>query len=232
MLFNQTVIDLLGQILQTNAQSLKKHLKVTQSAAQLLAYDQVLAEITKNKIFLGGVDMTCKLPFAVNRRPKAIESRMNLLIEKIGQSVTAINHWGISYLAKDFNQETDVLKQIATDSNWQLYEEKSSVKTTRWFFIGNRKNWHQPLFEIVLNQPDLYQQAWYPHLQIDLDTSLSAKDLDQLTTEVLNNNLVNWKKNYLQMFVLGEIEDIKIVLGIGSKARRIEKQRSGLFAWT
>jgi len=231
MTLNQTIIYLLTQITKFATPKLNSCLKIDQ-IIQLEAHTQILAEITSNQILLNNVNISDKLNIKQKSATKPLAKNVDLLLEKIGPNITALNHLGVSYQVNDINQEIDQIRQLISGTSWHLYEEKSSVKSARWFFVGDRQNWREPLFKIVLNQPDKKEESWYPHFQIDIDTNLSFKELDQITSNFFDQKVVNYKCRWFLMFVIGEVQGVKIALGIGTSARRPEKQRQNLFVWS
>lgn len=228
---NLSIINLLKQLQSSTNSKLSTQLQVTDSI-QILADNQVFASITKQQILLGNTDISNKISDNKGCTNQAIFPKATVLIEKISPFVTSLNHIGISYVTKNMNEELCNLVDFVKTTPFHLYEEKSSVKSAKWFFVGDKTKPNNPMFELVLNQPNTIQQDWYPHFQIDVDTTLKAKELSTITSAIFSDSTTSFKKNYLQLFVLGQIDGIKIVIGIGTNTRQILKQRQNLFAWS
>ena len=114
-----------------------------------------------------------------------------------------------------------------------MYEETTESASTKWLFIGNVLKPSEPLFELILNErkkPAL--SSWTPHIQIDIDTTLSYEDLQKVIKNHFGNNWIKWSikvDNWGTPLVVGRlcsIDGLKVYLGIGTDKRGREWHRN------
>ncbi len=157
---------------------------------------------------------------------------LDLFINQISRQILRLNHVGISYWCKSIEEEIAFYKEILKDSQLELYEEESGNKSNRWFFIGNKSNWENPLFEIVLNQSKTeYVDEWIPHFHIDIDTILDYSEIKSITNSIFGEGFITWNIDVphygvvLGMGSLGSVNGTKIYLGLGTKLRDTKYHR-------
>lgn len=147
---------------------------------------------------------------------------VNLLVAIKSVSEVNINHLGIGYYVNSIEDEVYKLKTI---TNGSLYEENSGINA-RWLFTGNVSSPEMPLFELVLKKavkPTL--SSWTPHLQLDFDTSLNIRELEERILENLGVNWVKWRMEslvYGTPLIMGRmysVDGLKIYIGIGTTDR-------------
>jgi len=133
---------------------------------------------------------------------------------------------GISYYCKDIQAEIEKYKQELKDTDLKLYQEQSGNKDEKWFFIGDTNNWETPLCEIVLNSATTnWYKDWLPAFQVDIDTSLTMNELEDLTDQHFGKGFWKWKLDIpdygvvLLWQIFGEINGTKILL-CGNKFER------------
>ena len=72
------------------------------------------------------------------------------------------------------------------------YIENSGDNNQEWFFIGNKSVWEVLLVEVVLTRKNyVAYDAWIPHFQIDIDTTLGIEEIDALIEEYFGKNITN-----------------------------------------
>lgn len=190
-----------------------------------------LFQITRKDLLLIGKENIFREILSV----KTTESSF-LAPEKIKQfssklKIIRLNHLGISYCCQDFDKEINNLKNLITNTPFKLYEENSSQKNQRWFFLGDVAYWENPLFEIVLTLGEARINKWIPHFQIDLDTENSSAELKLLSSKYLKSRFFDWELAIpkigivLMMGCLADIYGTKIYLGLGTNKRLVKFHR-------
>ncbi len=224
MKINDEIISLLNILAQID--TVKKTLRKTNDTVKISG----LVEINKTSLKVGGIDFEEKILLNGTALPAISELKnFEKFVKRISVNIIRLNHLGISYGCDDINLEIDRLKQL------KLYEEDSGDKYNRWFFVGDKTNWENTLFELVLNQgPRQYLDDWIPHFQIDIDTNLDYPDLRLITDKIFGKEFIKWSLDVpnqgvvLCMGKIGQIEGTKIYLGIGTKARNTKSHRERL----
>jgi len=170
------------ELLSTNS-SLKKY--KDKNEVEILSGKNTLLKINKNEIitsvpnFFQGFN---KYKSKLNYEFKDLKS-LGKLIEKLTarNNIVRLNHIGFCYKSDSIAVEKSKLIKSCLENKLHLYEEDSSDET-RWYFIGNIKNdWQIPLIEYLLLEQtdDAWKDYWLPHVQIDIDTNLSDKEIEK-----------------------------------------------------
>ena len=202
-------------------------LRIEEDSVSLLSGDLKIATITSTDILVGETSYQK----VMNKTGKSTEAQHGFFRE-IGNRIIRLNHLGISYFTEDMDEDIEKLKYTARQLNAHAYEEISNDPSWRWFFVGNKDNWQNALFEIVLNKgkqpPDDF---WRPHFQIDIDTSMTIDEIKEITDKYFGKGFIKWQLDFpdygtvLAMGRLGQINGSKIVLGIGTTLRGTEYHR-------
>ena len=194
--------------------------------------NEAIWEITEQQLILAGVDISDKLLAKNDKFEQNIEiANFNKFIDELGNNFVRLNHVGINYRCPSIERENEFYKKIIEKTNLHLYEEKSDNRNTKWLFIGNLANWQSPLFELVLSTINSRDDWFAPGFQIDIDTNLKQKDLENILSSYFGKNFVMWKfdiPNYgmvMEMGILGTIGGIKICLGVGTDIRNTKYNR-------
>ncbi len=143
-----------------------------------------------------------------------------------------LNHVGISYFCNDLQEELKVYKNALLGTGLRIYQEQSESVNEKWLFIGDTNDWEAPLCEIVLNfsQTDYYKE-WVPAFQVDIDTTFTMQELEDIAIRHCGDNFWKWKLDVpdygviLAMAILGEINGTKITLGVGTNLRNTKGHR-------
>lgn len=164
----------------------------------------------------------------------SIQSLQAFIADIISLSSIQLNHFGISYYCTDIETEIENIKSLLGDD--KLYEEDSGISTTKWLFVGDANDSDKPMFELILNErsgPVL--SSWVPHFQIDIDTTLSSDELNEVIKRHLGAGWVKWTIDVegigipLVMGRLCSIDGLKVYLGIGTDKRdRAWHRRDGM----
>lgn len=193
-----------------------------------------LVDISEKEICINGESFNGRItPSKKSKLDTSIDmARLEAFMDElVSISDVNVNHFGISYYCADIKTEVDSLKKLVGIG--ELHEETSGISTTKWLFIGDTNNPSKPLFELILNErskPVL--SSWVPHLQIDIDTTLSAEELKKVIAKQLGADWIKWSIDVegigtpLVMGRLCSIDGIKVYLGIGTDKRDRNWHRS------
>ncbi len=236
MELNRHLLYLSGLIKNLNIELSDRFLYLDNEKLSIQIEGNSLLEVNEESILLLGLkDIEKRILPSKPFLSSSIFESVNLdnFFSELGNSVTLFNHMGISYVCSDFDKEIFKLKNIISGSIFKIYEEDSGDPNQRWFFIGNKDNWQSPLFELVMTKSSKpFTNQWIPHFQIDIDTDLSIKELENLASRHLKDNFFNWKldiPNHGVVLVMGElanINDTKIYLGLGTNLRDTHLHRT------
>lgn len=99
-----------------------------------------------------------------------------------------------------------------------------------------KKNWQDPLIEFVLigNSTDKWIDYWLPHLQIDIDTTLSDRQIENIIQTAFGGAVDPFRLlvidgiTYIIRIRLGIVDGININLDIATKSRRVQFHREKL----
>ncbi len=189
--------------------------------------DTPLVHISETAILVNRTNFNHRLtPSKQSRLVTKIEPNVfsGFLRDLTSVSTVYLNHLGMSYYCRDIPTEVSQLQKTLGDNN--LYEEPSGNPTTKWLFIGDKDQPSKPMFEFVLNQrakPVL--SSWTPHVQIDIDTTVSLEQLQKIIKKHLGDNWIKWSmsvENWGVPLVVGRlcsIDGLKVYLAIGTNKR-------------
>lgn len=156
-------------------------------------------------------------------------------IKKLSPNIVRLNHVGISYFCPNLSLEIEYYRNLLKDSILSLYEENSGIPEKRWIFIGNNPNRQDTLFELILVESlDESRNAWLPDFQIDIDTTLSVDEIKRIANQTIREGFIDWEFNIpdygvvLCSGILGNVNETKISIGIGTKLRDFNYQRESL----
>lgn len=209
-------------------------LNIQGNNCMLVSGETILATISSTDIRVLGQSFEQKVvPERSNPQvTPRINQRIVPFLDKIADQIIRLNHLGLSYGCTNPEDEISLLRAQATDTRIPLHREISDSPDSTWLFLGDTAHWQQPLFEIVLNniQPDDTPQ-FPPHFQIDLDTTLTIKEIKAVTHQFLGPDFVSWQLDIpdygtvLAMGSLGKIGNTEILLGLGTDKRGTEFHR-------
>ena len=183
------------------------HIKSDDNQASLINNGIQLCDIERTKIKVLGSDVSKKLiPFRKSDISKQIDLiKFKEFIDKLGSSFLGINHFGIQYSCLDIKPElNEAAKLVAKHKDLDLYLEVSER-----------------------SKPTV--SSWSPHFQIDIDTTLSHKELLNLLKIFFPEDFLKWEMEVdgygvpLVMGRLATLNGFKIYLGIGTNVRGSRK---------
>jgi hypothetical protein len=155
------------------------------------------------------------------------------LIEELNKnnSVIRLSHIGFCYKILSSETEKKRLIGLVKQTKSHLYQEQSNDGNT-WLFIGDANNWEDPAMEVVLVEKTNDPQAdyWLPHIQIDIDTTLSGREIEKLIWSVFENSIKPFPiiiegKTYIIRNHLGVVDGINIFLDLATNERNVKDLR-------
>ena len=158
------------------------------------------------------------------------------LIERLssGQSIVRLNHIGFCYKVDSQEKEKERLIRLIKQTKFHLYQEKS-IDDGLWLFIGNTNKWEEPLIELIPVEKGSgkWVDNWLPHIQIDVDTILTAREIEKRISPVFTNTrrphlitidgIVYIVRNHL-----GIIDGVNIFLDLATNSRDVKFHRQQL----
>ncbi len=211
--------------------SLEKFLKILDTNSQLL-------EIKNGQLVTPLGDIVPILTKHKNGLPdqKIDFGKLTKLAEELTakQSIGHLNHIGFCYKTASNKQEKSRLVTLTKKTKFHLYEEPS-IDDGLWLFLGNADQWEKPMIELIPVEKtnDKRKEFWLPHVQIDIDTKLSAEEITSLVQSIYGNSLephsiIIAGITYIVRFRLGVIDGINIFLDLATKARNVEYHRKNI----
>lgn len=150
------------------------------------------------------------------------------------RSIVRLNHIGFCYKVDSQEKEKERLINLLRQTKFHLYQEKSNDDGL-WLFIGDTINWEEPMIELVPVEKtnDKWVDYWLPHIQIDIDTNLTAEEIEDRTTSVFTNAIEPYSITidgtvYIVRNHLGIIDGINIKLDLATSARNVKFTRQHL----
>lgn len=157
-------------------------------------------------------------------------SRLGTVLEE-KRAVIRLNHIGFCYKVASQQTERQRLMAEAQKKNWHVYEEPS-VNEGLWLFVGNTESWKNPLLEFipVAETKNRWATYWLPHIQIDLDTSLSEKEVKEILHSVFGRKAHSHTTAidgivYFVSVWLGIVGGVNFELDIGTNSRNTRYAR-------
>lgn len=119
----------------------------------------------------------------------------------------------------------------AQTRGWHVYEEPS-VNEGLWLFVGDTEPWKNPLLEFipVAETRNRWAAYWLPHIQIDLDTSLSEREVRNILRSVFGQKThphataIDGVVYFVSVW-LGTIGGVNFELDVGTNARNTQYAR-------
>jgi len=149
-------------------------------------------------------------------------------------AVVRLNHVGCCYKIDSQGAEEKRLFDLINDSQFHLYVEPSNDDGV-WFFIGNSDKWQEMMIELipVVSTSDKWKEYWLPHIQIDIDTTLSEEEIIEYVQSVFGKEVTPFPIEidgivYIVRNRLGTVGGINIMLDLATKARNVQFQRQKL----
>lgn len=182
------------------------------------------------------------LTFFSNKKSKFSDKMIDLeLLQKLivkltkDKSLVRLNHVGFCYKTSSLETEKNKLINLVQQSNVNLYQEESNDEGL-WFFIGNIDNWENPVIELfpIGTTNDRYVDYWLPHIQIDVDTKLTAEEIKTTIKLIFGKKITPIPIEiegitYIIKNRLGVIGGVNIFLDLATNSRNVQYSRQRLW---
>lgn len=159
------------------------------------------------------------------------------LIDRLNsdQSIVRLNHVGFCYKVSSQEKEKERLRELIKKTEFHLYQEKSNDDGL-WLFIGETSKWKEPLIEFlpVEKTKDKWVDYWLPHIQIDIDTTLTAQEVNNRVGPIFTNSIRPYFITidgtvYVVRNYLGTVEGVNFYLDVATRSRNVQFARQNLF---
>jgi hypothetical protein len=198
-----------------------------------------LFRVENGKLITPLVDDTLSLfTYRSKRADEIIEQ--NLIGELIasvqaGANFRGVNHIGFCYKVDSKDDEIRRITQKASSRGLTVYQEPSNDDAA-WIFVGDLSEIANPLLEFLPHEGkvvDKWVDYWLPHIQFDIDTGLTARQIESLVYKWIDRPFTPYPikidgVTYIQRVNLGCIEGINLMLDLSTNSRDINYRKS----WT
>lgn len=176
-----------------------------------------------------------------NRKSKLKDKIVDLkpvqqFVEKLSKEnkFIRLNHVGFCYEVDSTEEEVKRIISSVKSNSLHVYEEPSNDRA-RWLFVGDLTSWSDPLIEFLpieqSNEP--WIEYWLPHVQIDIDTELTANEIQGyikyfFKNEITPYNIVIDGTTYIVRCRLGSTEGVNINLDLATIKRDVKYHRENV----
>lgn len=181
------------------------------------------------------------LPLLLKYKSKLLDHPVNfellrLLINRLtnDQSIIRLNHIGFCYKVFSQEKEKERLIDLIKQTKFHLYQEKSNDDGL-WLFVGNVNNLEEPLIELVPVEKttDKWVDYWLPHIQIDIDTNLTTKEIENRVLTIFGTTIKPYLITidgivYIVRNHLGNVNGVNIYLDLATSERNVKLMRQHL----
>lgn len=215
-------------------QTINKIIK-TLSFSKRLAFNECSVVFTDSQIITPIGDI---IPVLFNQKSKLSNEIVDLdLLKNLifilnkNDSIIRLNHVGFGYVVKSKQLEKQRLINLTKKTDKLLYEEESN-DFGLWLFLGDTNEWERPLIEFVPvqnNEPNT--EYFLPHIQIDIDTTLSLEEIEGLIKKVFKDKITSFHIavingiTYIVRNRLGVINGVNIFIDLATKSRNVKLHR-------
>lgn len=163
-------------------------------------------------------------------------SLLGELIDRLNasHSIVRLNHVGFCYKVESQDAEKERFIKLINDSKYHLYEEQSNDEGV-WLFIGNAEDWEKPMVEMipVEETSDKWVDYWLPHIQIDIDTTLTEKEIVKYVKSTFGKSINPFSiaidgTVYIVRNRLGTIDGVNITLDLATNSRNVKYARQNI----
>lgn len=159
-----------------------------------------------------------------------------LLIDRLvkANAIRMLDHIGFCYLISSQENELISIKNVMKQNKLALYEMTSN-DLAKWYFIGDIKYPQDPMIELLPALPnnDPERAYWLPHIHIDVNTNLSAKEILTYLSEIFGTTrrpILYGDKLAIHCvrLWLGTVSGVNIDLDLSTKIRNVPWVRKNL----
>lgn len=160
--------------------------------------------------------------------------KFQILVDRLNSSVTGLDHVGFCYTVDSQEKELARILRAMKHTTFHLYEMTSN-DLAKWYFIGNAKNWKEPMIELLPTLPndDSELAYWMPHIQIDIETKLDWREIEKTMVEIVPDaRPVKFSDPaygvYNVRMRLGSVDGINIMFDVGTNVSNLRWSRGHL----
>ncbi len=150
------------------------------------------------------------------------------------KSIVRLNHVGFCYKVLSLEKEKQRLHSLIKQTEFYIYQEKSNDDGL-WLFVGDTNNWEEPMIELIPVEKtnDKWVDYWLPHIHIDIDTTLTAGEIENRVSSIFNISIKPYSiiidgTVYIVRNYLGTIDGVNIYLDLATSARNVKFSRQHL----
>lgn len=201
--------------------------------------NQTLISLADNKIVfpLGNVqEMLGGESNNLSDQPIDFEKLDELINDlSLNNSIVRLSHLGFCYKTISAQDEKIRLSEATKKTALHLYEEPSNDEGM-WLFLGDVKIWKDPTIEFVLiektTDPD--KEYWLPHIQIDIDTTLSANEIISEIAKIYGSEMKPFSIvingiTYIERCRLGRVGGVNIFLDLATNSRNVNDLKNNIW---
>lgn len=198
-----------------------------------------LMSVTRDLILSDITSLTDSIFMKESKLPDQFLSLESItkLFMAIQKFVQRLDHMGFCYTVSSQDVERERIIRAVSNTDWHLYEMES-VDVAKWYFIGDRHNWQDPMIELLpVKLPhDLPEDLpyWMPHIHLDINTSLSADEIITMSKNVFGDTRTpilytdpQWGTHCVRIW-LGVVSGVNIHLDLSTKVRNLEWVRKNM----
>lgn len=149
------------------------------------------------------------------------------LVDRITKRVNGLDHIGFCYTTQSHEKELVNIKQALHDLH--LYEMTSN-DLAKWYFVGDRNNWRDPMVELLPTLLNVDPQLPYylPHIHINIETTLGWVEIENMMKEIFRDTRLPAKFShptygvYSMRLWLGTVSGVNIMLDIGTNVNNLQ----------
>lgn len=203
----------------------------------VLCAGKTLLQVTSKKIITPVTKISDSIFGVSSSLPDSFVSSEDLIkfVDQLRSKITGLNHVGFCYTVQSQEQELVRIKIHVGKSSFHLYEMES-MDLAKWYFVGDRHNWKDPLIELlpVLPNDDPTMASWMPHIHIDINTQWSAKNIEDIVHTTLGNLIFTERKvdpiygPYSVRICLGRIAGMNINIDVATNVRNVKWVRENM----
>lgn len=147
--------------------------------------------------------------------------------------VKGLDHVGFCYMTRSQEKELADIKDARSDLH--LYEMTSN-DLAKWYFVGDRSNWKDPMVELLPTLPndDPESPYWMPHIHIDIETTLGGTEIEKVIKDIFKDTRHPSKFShptygvYSVRLWLGTVSGVNIILDVGTNVINLQWIRAHL----
>ena len=163
--------------------------------------------------------------------------KLSEFVKHLQSHIKRLDHIGFCYAVSSQEDERERIINEVIKTDWHLYE-MASVDLAKWYFIGDKRNWQDPMVEflpvVLPEKPPEDIAYWMPHIHIDINTSLKAEEIVRMSAEVFGYTRKpilytdpKWGTHCVRIW-LGIVSGVNFQLDLSTTVRNLEWVRKNM----